>query len=79
MSKTVSLLARELSIEYHRNYFLTKFKNTKFSAPIWARVWHVAHLAQRSKNFAKSFPHRWGISANQYLKYNYPKQNQLLP
>ena len=28
----------------------------------------------RSKNFAKSFPYRWGIPANQYLKNNYPKR-----
>ena len=28
----------------------------------------------RSKNCAKSFPYRWGIPANQYLKNNYPKR-----
>ena len=59
--------------------FWTKIKNTKFSGHIWAWAWHVAHLAQKSKNFAKSFPFRWGILANKYLKNNYPKQKSTTP
>ena len=48
---------QELSIEYNEDYFRTKIKNTKLSVHIWACAWHVALLAQRSKNFDKSFPY----------------------
>ena len=40
-------------------------------------MWHVARLAQRSKNFTKRLPYRWGIPANQYLKI-IPNKNKLL-
>ena len=42
-------------------------------------AWHVAQLAQRSKNIAKSFLSKWNIPANQYLKIIIPNKNQLLP
>ena len=70
---------QELSIEYPGDYFWAKNKNAKFSAHIWAWVWRVAHLAQRCKKFAKSFPQGWGISINSYLKNYYPKQKSTTP
>ena len=55
---------QKLPIEYHSENFWSKIKNIKLSAHIWAWAWHAVHLVQRSKNFTKSFPYRWGISAN---------------
>ena len=77
---------QELSIKYLSNYFWTKVRNTKLLGHIWAWAWHIAHLAQRSKNFGKSFPYRWGngyfgqlISQNHYpqTKINYSPLNTL--
>ena len=48
--------------------------------PTLGRSLHVAHLAQRSKNFAKSSSYRWGIFRATYIsKIIIPNKNQLLP
>ena len=47
---------------------------TNFRGHIWAWAWRIAHLALRSRNFTKSSPYEWAISANSYLKNHFPKK-----
>ena len=63
-SRFFYIAALKRPIVFDRVPYMTKIQNTKFSGHTWAWAWHVAHLAQRSKNFAKSFSYRWGISGN---------------
>ena len=58
--------------------FELKLKIPNFRAIFGQWAWHIARLAQRSQNFAKSFSYRLGISAN-ISKIIIPNKNQLLP